>query len=89
MLRAARPGRTGGEVYQLAMDEMKRAAYRGQDLLAPDWEPGPRARRQHRLPCRPAPRDRAPPRLRKGAYMSIELNTLTPVPSGTASRCSS
>ena len=58
VMRAARPGRTGGEVYQLAMDEMSASRHRGEDLLAPHRQPGPRPRCQHRLPSRPARRHR-------------------------------
>ena len=78
---ASRPGRTVGEVYGDTMAAMKATQHRGPDLFASDRQPGTRPRRQHRLPRRPRG-DRTPPpkRLRKGSYISIELNTLTPVP---------
>ncbi len=78
MLRAARPGRTGGEVYQLAMDEMKGRRIEAKIYSHPIGNQGHGlgASIDFRAAQRP---EMGASRLRKGAYMSIELNTLTPV----------
>jgi len=79
MLRAARPGRTAGEVYRLAMQEMQQ-----KDITAQIYS-HPLGNQGHGLGAsidyRSAQQvDNAAKRLRLGSYISIELNTLTPVP---------
>ena len=56
------------------------AGHRGDDLLPPDRRPGPRPRRQHRLPLGRRPRGIPGKPLREGSYISIELNTKTAIP---------
>jgi nucleosome binding factor SPN SPT16 subunit len=81
MIRASRPGKTSAEVYNAAMDEMKQKGinakiyshpigFQGHGLGAPiDYRSAQR------------PKDFATEKhLRKGSYISIELNTATPVP---------
>jgi len=87
MLRAARPGRTGGEVYKLTMDEMQRKGIaamiyshpignQGHGLGASvDFRPS-----QAVKPTHEAVNASAEPTLRKGSYISIELNTQTAIP---------
>jgi hypothetical protein len=81
MLRASRPGRTSGEVYNRAMEEMNQKGitakiyshpigFQGHGLGAPI---------DYRSAQRPKDFGTAK-RLRKGSYISIELNTLTAVP---------
>jgi len=80
MLRAARPGRTGGEVFNLTMAEMKE---RGIEAMVYSHPLGAQG---HGLGAsidfRSAQRTDTlaqAQRLRLGTYMSIELNTGTPV----------
>ena len=81
MLRASRPGRTAGEVYEAAMAEMKEKGIVAQIYSHPLGNHG------HGLGAsidfRSAQRgrtERLAKRLRKGSYIAIELNTRTPVP---------
>ena len=79
MLRASRPGRTAGEVYRLAMAEMEEQGIAAQIYSHPLGNHG------HGLgpsiDFRSAMRaDVAARRLVEGAYISIELNTKTPIP---------
>lgn len=81
MLRAARPGRTGGEVFNMTMAEMKERGIEAMVYSHPLGNQG------HGLgpsiDFRAALRAdsmMAGQRLRTGSYMSIELNTATPVP---------
>lgn len=81
MLRAARPGRTGGEVFNLTMAEMKARGIEAMVYSHPLGSQG------HGLGAsidfRSALRTDTlaqGQRLRPGSYMSIELNTGTPVP---------
>ena len=75
VMRAARPGRTGGEVYQLAMDEMSHRGIEAKIYSHPIGNQG------HGLGAsidfRAAQRDDIgathASRVRKGSYMSIEL----------------
>ena len=93
--RAARPGRTGGEVYNLAMEEMKQKGITAQIYSHPIGNQGHGLgpsidfrSAQKSDPNKPAPS--TPPRpdiaaaqaktLRNGSYLSVELNTQTPVP---------
>lgn len=82
-LRAARPGRTGGEVYNLAMEEMKQKGIKAMIYSHPIGNQG------HGLGAsidfRAASNDprlgpAATERLRKGSYLSVELNTCTEIP---------
>lgn len=80
--RAARPGRTAAEVYNLTMDEMKQKGIEAQIYSHPIGNQG------HGLgpsiDFRAAQRSDAATaqakKLRKGSYLSVELNTQTPVP---------
>jgi Xaa-Pro dipeptidase len=81
-LRAARPGRPAGDVYNQTMDEMKQKGIEAQIYSHPIGNQG------HGLgpsiDFRSAKRDdvadtQAKP-LRKGSYLSVELNTQTAVP---------
>ncbi len=81
MLRASRPDRTAGEVYDAAMAEMKEKGIEAQIYSHPLGNHG------HGLGAsidfRSAQRgrtERLAKRLRKGSYIAIELNTRTPVP---------
>jgi Xaa-Pro aminopeptidase len=82
MLRAARPGRVAGEVYTLAMEEMKQ-----KDITAKIYS-HPIGNQGHGLgpsiDYRAAQRQdmaaNQSKRLVKGSYISIELNTETAVP---------
>jgi Xaa-Pro dipeptidase len=81
-LRAARPGRLAGEVYDQAMQEMKGKGIEAQIYshaignqghgLGPGID--------FRSAKRPDLGENQGKRLRKGSYTSIELNTQTPVP---------
>jgi Xaa-Pro dipeptidase len=81
-LRAARPGRLAGEVYEQAMQEMKGKGIEAQIYshaignqghgLGPGID--------FRSAKRPDLGENQGKRLRKGSYTSIELNTQTPVP---------
>lgn len=80
--RAARPGRPASEVYSQAMDEMKQKGIEAQIYSHPIGNQG------HGLgpsiDFRSTQRNdigaTAAKPLRKGAYLSVELNTQTPVP---------
>jgi Xaa-Pro aminopeptidase len=81
MLRASRPGRTAGEVYEETMEEMKEKGIEAMIYSHPLGNHG------HGLGAsidfRSAQRDRSDrlaKQLRKGSYIAIELNTRTPVP---------
>ncbi len=81
MLRAARPGRLAGEVYNLTMEEMKRKGIVAQIYSHPVGNQG------HGLgptiDFRSAQRGDAAAqarRLVKGSYLAVELNTETAVP---------
>jgi len=80
-LRASRPGKTAGEVYQQTMDEMEKLGINAQIYSHPIGNQG------HGLGAsidfRAAQRGRAMDqgrRLRKGSYISIELNTRMAIP---------
>ena len=88
--RAARPGRTGGEVYNLTMDEMKQKGIAAQIYSHPignqghglgpsidfrsSQKPDPNTPQRPDIPAAQAKT------LRNGSYLSVELNTQTPVP---------
>lgn len=87
MLRAARPGRTGGEVYKLTMDEMAQKGIAAMIYSHPIGNQG------HGLgasidfraaqtvnPTHEAVNASAAQQLHKGAYLSVELNTQTSIP---------
>jgi Xaa-Pro dipeptidase len=81
MLRAARPGRTGGEVYRLAMDEMQQKGIAAMIYSHPIGNEG------HGLgasvdfrAAQPLLAGSAAEHLRKGSYISVELNTQTAIP---------
>jgi hypothetical protein len=81
MLRAARPGRTAGEVYEATMAEMTEKGIEAQIYSHPLGNHG------HGMGTgidfRAAQRgqnDRLAKRLRKGSYIAIELNTSTSIP---------
>jgi Xaa-Pro aminopeptidase len=90
-LRAARPGRTGAEVYKLAMDEMSQKGIdamiyshpignEGHGLGA--WMDAHVAQAEKEVLAN-APGDSnlsTVQRLRKGAYLSVELNAQTAIP---------
>lgn len=81
MLRASRPGRPAGEVYTAAMDEMKQKNIEAQIYSHPIGNQGHGlgASIDFRSAQRPEPMSQEK-RLRKGSYISIELNTQTAVP---------
>lgn len=81
MLRASRPGRTAGAVYKATMAEMAKEEIEAQIYSHPLGNHG------HGLGAgidfRASQREeseRMSKKLRKGSYISIELNTVTPVP---------
>jgi Xaa-Pro dipeptidase len=87
MLRAARPGRTGGEVYKLTMDEMAQKGITAMIYSHPIGDEG------HGLgasidfraaqtvnPTHEAVNASAAQTLRNGSYLSVELNTQTAIP---------
>jgi Xaa-Pro aminopeptidase len=87
MLRAARPGRTGGEVYKLTMDEMAQKGITAMIYSHPIGNQG------HGLgasidfraaqvvnPTHEAVNASAAEQLHKGTYLSVELNTQTAIP---------
>ena len=76
MLRAARPGRTGGEVYNLAMAEMKSKGITAMIYSHPigDQGHGQGAAIDYRT-AGLALNDSRNEKLQKGAYLSVELNT--------------
>ena len=81
MIRASRPGRTAAEVYNQTMDEMKQKGINAKIYSHPiGWQ-------GHGLGAaidyRSAQRAKDMPvekRLRNGSYLSVELNSVTPVP---------
>lgn len=80
-LRAARPGRTGGEVYKLTMDEMKEKGIAAMIYSHSIGNQG------HGLGAsidfrssEPRFAGSAAQTLRKGSYLSVELNTCTAIP---------
>jgi Xaa-Pro dipeptidase len=87
MLRAARPGRTGGEVYKLTMEEMQQKGItamiyshpignQGHGLGASvDFRASKTVNQTHE-----AVNASAVQTLRKGSYISVELNTQTEIP---------
>jgi Xaa-Pro dipeptidase len=89
-LRAARPGRTGAEVYKLAMDELAQKGIEAMIYSHPigneghglgAWMDARVAQAEEE--AKKAPVDSSfstVQRLRKGAYLSVELNAQTPVP---------
>jgi Xaa-Pro aminopeptidase len=89
-LRAARPGRTGAEVYKLAMDEVSQMGIdamiyshpignQGHGLGA--WMDARVAQAEAEVAKAPVDTNFSTiQRLRKGAYLSVELNAQTPVP---------
>jgi hypothetical protein len=81
MLRSSRPGRSAGEVYTAAMDEMKQKNIEAQIYSHPigDQGHGLGAAIDFRATKRPETMGQEK-RLRKGSYISIELNTQTIVP---------
>ena len=89
-LRAARPGRTGAEVYKLAMDEMTQKGIEAMIYSHPIGNQGHGlgAWMDARVAQAEQEAKRAPvdtnfstvQRLRKGSYLSVELNAQTPVP---------
>jgi len=78
VVRASRPGRSSGEVYDAVMAEMKEKGIEAQVYSHPLGNHG------HALGAsidfRSASRMEAPKPLREGSYIAIELNTRTPVP---------
>ncbi|HZA34610.1 MAG TPA: M24 family metallopeptidase [Vicinamibacterales bacterium] len=82
VIGAARPGRTGGEVYQLAMDAMTRRGIEAKIYSHPIGNQGHGlgASIDYRAAQREDIGATHASRLRKGSYMSIELNTATAVP---------
>ncbi|RKG81401.1 M24 family metallopeptidase [Corallococcus exercitus] len=78
MLRASRPGRSSADVYDAAMAEMKERGIEAKVYSHPLGAQG------HALGAaidfRAASRQEAPRVLRKGSYLAVELNTVTPVP---------
>jgi Xaa-Pro dipeptidase len=81
MLRAARPGRTGGEVYRLTMDEMQQKGIAAMIYSHPIGNEG------HGLgasvdfrAAQPLLAGSAAEHMRKGSYISVELNTQTAIP---------
>ncbi len=78
MLRASRPGRSSAEVYEMTMAEMRQQGIEAQVYCHPLGNQG------HALGAaidfRSSSRHDEPKALRKGSYISIELNTQTPVP---------
>jgi Xaa-Pro dipeptidase len=82
VIGAARPGRTGGEVYQLAMDAMTRRGIEAKIYSHPIGNQGHGlgASIDYRASQREDIGATHTSRLRKGSYMSIELNTATALP---------
>ncbi|MBM3885819.1 MAG: aminopeptidase P family protein [Gemmatimonadetes bacterium] len=81
MLRAARPGRTGGDVFNQTMAEMRTKGIEAMVYSHPlgNQGHGLGASIDFRAALRSDTLGLAQ-RLREGSYMSIELNTATPVP---------
>ena len=82
MLRAARPGRQAGEVYNLAMEEMKQKGIEAKIYSHPigDQGHGLGPSIDYRAAKREDMAAAQGKRLVKGSYISIELNTETAVP---------
>ena len=82
MLRAARPGREAGEVYNLAMEEMKQKGIDAKIYSHPigDQGHGLGPSIDYRAAQRPDTAAGQGKRLVKGMYISIELNTQTAIP---------
>jgi len=87
MLRAARPGRTGGEVYKLTMEEMVQKGITAMIYSHPigDQGHGLGASIDFRAaqtvnPSHEALNSSAVQTLRNGSYLSVELNTQTAIP---------
>jgi Xaa-Pro dipeptidase len=80
-LRAARPGRTGGEVYKLTMDEMAQKGITAMIYSHPigDQGHGLGASIDFRA-AQPLLAGSAAEKLRKGSYLSVELNSQTAIP---------
>ena len=80
MLRASRPGRTAAEVYNATLDEMKQKGIEAQVYSHPIGNQGHGlgASIDFRAARRPDVMS-TEKRLRNGSYISIELNTQTPV----------
>jgi Xaa-Pro dipeptidase len=78
MLRASRPGRSSADVYEMTMSEMQQKGIEAQVYCHPLGNQG------HALGAaidfRSSSRNEPPKPLRKGSYISIELNTQTAVP---------
>ncbi|WP_309891506.1 M24 family metallopeptidase [Archangium sp.] len=78
VVKASRPGRSSGEVYEAVMAEMKEKGIEAQVYSHPLGNQG------HALGAsidfRSASRQEPPKPLRDGSYIAIELNTRTPVP---------
>ncbi|WNG54571.1 M24 family metallopeptidase [Archangium gephyra] len=78
MVKASRPGRLSGEVYEAVMAAMKEQG------IVPQVYSHPLGNQGHALGAsidfRSANRKDEPKKLREGSYISIELNTRTPVP---------
>lgn len=81
MLRASRPGRPAGDVYNAAMEEMKQKGIEAKIYSHPIGNQGHGlgAAIDYRATQRPETMSRQKV-LRKGSYISIELSTLTAVP---------
>jgi len=87
-LRAARPGRTGGEVYKLTMDEMAQKGITAMIYSHPIGDQGHglgasidfRAAQAAAGTARAALGASAEQKLRNGSYLSVELNTQTAIP---------
>ena len=81
MLRASRPDRPAGTVYNMAMDEMKQKEIEAQIYSHPIGNQGHGlgAAIDFRAASRPEIMSQEK-KLRKGSYISIELNTKTAVP---------
>ena len=81
MLRASRPGRTAGEVYNATLDEMKQKGIEAQIYSHPIGNQGHGLGASIDFRATRRPETMGPEkRLRNGSYISIELNTQTAVP---------
>jgi Xaa-Pro dipeptidase len=82
MLRASRPSRLASDVYKMTMAEMKEKGIEAQIYSHPIGNQGHGlgASIDFRATLRKELAASAAKPLRKGSYISIELNTLTPVP---------
>lgn len=80
LIRASRPGKTAGDVYNQTMEEMKQKGITAKIYSHPiGWQGhGLGAGIDYRAAQRP--KDMGPEkRLRNGSYLSVELNSITPV----------